>query len=526
MKRIFSFFFMFSVGMFASAQEVSVARYQGDRVCAVSLTFDDGVQEDYTLIAPHLDRYALKATFAINGYYIGDLDDHYSPRMTWEECRSLVRSGHELSNHSWSHPKLTTLSDDSLRMEIARNDSAIEKETGKRPVTFIYPYNAVDERVRTATMEGRICNREYQFGLGQANSHQTRESIQQWLRQQIDERAWGVTMSHGIYTAWDRWEEPWILLDLFRELAYKSDTIWTETFAKVGAYVTERDAVKLDVVKKKGIITVTPSLDLDPVLFGEKLTLKVSGMPKPGSKAAKKVFGYRAVQEGKNLPLILKGDDLLCDFNPYGGPITIEPIKEDPLAGKTINIIGDSYVANHRQPYENAWHYKVAARHGMTYNNYGRNGGAIAFDRTNRNFGKALYVRYADMADDADYVLVVAGHNDANFIKQSADSLVPFLEHLEDFYVGLRQKYPHAKIAVVSPWNLSSEGFPIVIRAIQEACERHGFPFLNAATTSGIEVENPEFRKKYFQHPGDRAHLNPEGHDLLVPWGEQFLISL
>ena len=228
-------------------------------------------------------------------------------------------------------------------------------------------------------MEGRICNREYQFGLGKANSHQTRESIQQWLRQQIDERAWGVTMSHGIYSAWDRWEEPWILWDLFRELAYKSDTIWTETFAKVGAYVTERDAVKLDVVKKKGIITVTPSLDLDPVLFSEKLTLKVSGMPKPGSKAAKKVFGYRAVQEGKNLPLILKGDDLLCDFNPYGGPITIEPIKEDPLAGKTINIIGDSYVANHRQPYENAWHYKVAARHGMTYNNYGRNGGAIAY---------------------------------------------------------------------------------------------------------------------------------------------------
>jgi hypothetical protein len=66
----------------------------------------------------------------------------------------------------------------------------------------------------------------------------------------------------------------------------------------------------------------------------------------------------------------------------------------------------------------------------------------------------------------------------------------------------------------------------LVIRAIQEACERHGFPFLNAATTSGIEVENPEFRKRYFQHPTDHAHLNPEGHDLLVPWGEQFLLSL
>lgn len=508
------------------SQEVSVARFQGDRQCAVSLTFDDGVQEDYTLIAPHLDRYALKATFAINGAFIGDLDDHYAPRLTWEQCRALVRAGHEISNHSWSHPKLTELNDEMLQKEIARNDSAIEIETGHRPVTFIYPYNAVDDRVRTATFEGRIVNREFQFGLGQVNSHQTKESIAQWLRQTINEGNWGVTMSHGIYTAWDQWKEPWLLWDFMRELAYKSDTIWTDTFAKVGAYVAERDAVKLDVVKKKGVITVTPSLSLDPALYGEKLTLKVSGMPVPGSKAAKKVFGYRAVQEGKHLPLIRKGNDLMCDFNPYGGPIVIEPVKVDPLAGKTINIIGDSYVENHRQPYENTWHYKVAARHGMTYNNYGRNGGAIAFDRTNRNFGKALYVRYADMVDDADYVLVVAGHNDANIIKQNADSLAPFLEHLEDFYAGLRQKYPNAKIAVVSPWNLSSERFPLVIRAIQEACERHGFPFLNAATTSGIEVENPEFRKKYFQHPGDRAHLNPEGHDLLIGWGEQFLISL
>ncbi|MBO4753618.1 MAG: polysaccharide deacetylase family protein [Bacteroidales bacterium] len=526
MKSIYVLMSMFSVGMLATAQEVSVARFQGDRQCAVSLPFDDGVQEDYTLIAPHLDRYALKATFAINASVLGDLDDHYSPRMTWEECRSLVRSGHELSNHSWSHPHLTELDDDSLHMEIARNDSAIEKETGKRPVTFIYPYNAVDDRVRAATLEGRICNREYQFGLGQANSHQTRESVGQWLREQIDKGAWGVTMSHGIYTAWDRWEEPWILWDLFRELAYKSDTIWTETFAKVGAYVAERDAVRLDVVMKKGIITVTSSLNLDPVLFSEKLTLKVSGMPKPGTKAAKKIFGYRAVQDDKNLPLIMKGDDLLCDFNPYGGPITIEPIKTDPLAGKTINIIGDSYVQNHLQSFENAWHYKVAAKHGMTYNNYGRNGGAIAFDRTNRNFGKALYVRYADMVDDADYVLVVAGHNDAYFVTQSKDSLEAFLKHLDEFYTGLRNKYPNAKIAVVSPWNLSYEGFPVVIRAIQEACERHGFPFLNAATTSGIEVENEEFRRQYFQHPRDRAHLNPQGHDLLVPWGEQFLISL
>lgn len=32
----------------------------------------------------------------------------------------------------------------------------------------------------------------------------------------------------------------------------------------------------------------------------------------------------------------------------------------DPLMGKKIGVIGDSYVRNHREPVENTWHYKFA----------------------------------------------------------------------------------------------------------------------------------------------------------------------
>lgn len=104
----------------AGAQTVNVARYLGDRQCAVSLTFDDGMQEHYTLVAPHLDRYGLKGTFGINGKYIGDIDDHYSPRMTWEECRSLAAGGHEICSHTWSHPNLYYTGMDSVIMEIEK----------------------------------------------------------------------------------------------------------------------------------------------------------------------------------------------------------------------------------------------------------------------------------------------------------------------------------------------------------------------------------------------------------------------
>ena len=84
----------------------------------------------------------------------------------------------------------------------------------------------------------------------------------------------------------------------------------------------------------------------------------------------------------------------------------------DPLKGKKIGFIGDSYVRNHREPVENTWHYKFARKHGMEYYNYGRNGNCIALDL--KQWGTGMYQRYKDMRDDLDYIVVIAGHNDAS----------------------------------------------------------------------------------------------------------------
>ena len=54
--------------------------------------------------------------------------------------------------------------------------------------------------------------------------------------------------------------------------------------------------------------------------------------------------------------------------------------EDTPYAGKTMAVIGDSYVANHRRPKAETWHSRVAERLGMSYLNFGRNGGCIAFD--------------------------------------------------------------------------------------------------------------------------------------------------
>lgn len=196
------------------------------------------------------------------------------------------------------------------------------------------------------------------------------------------------------------------------------------------------------------------------------------------------------------------------------------------LQGKIIHVFGDSYVRNHRKPFEEAWHYKVAARLGMVYNNYGRNGSCIAFDRTGDGFGPSMLIRYREMDPKADYVLVIAGHNDACKIGLSVDSLVMFRDSLDLFCSLLQEKYPTAKIGFVTPWDVPRDGFAQVNGVIRRVCAEHHIPVLDAARTSGIAVGDPEFRKKYFQSPKDTAHLNAAGHDLLLDWGEAFIRSL
>jgi len=186
-----------------------------------------------------------------------------------------------------------------------------------------------------------------------------------------------------------------------------------------------------------------------------------------------------------------------------------------------INVIGDSYVANHRRPKEETWHYKLAQELGFQYNNYGRNGSCIAFDRTHDgrfNFGPAMYERYKAMDPNADFVLIIAGHNDADKVGNNKDSLRMFQDSLIVMLEGIRSLCPKAQIGFVTPWHVDRPGFDPVCKVIKKVCKKYGIPVLwNADKKCIIQVRDDAFRKQYFQSPKDNAHLNAAGHDLFLP---------
>lgn len=194
--------------------------------------------------------------------------------------------------------------------------------------------------------------------------------------------------------------------------------------------------------------------------------------------------------------------------------------------GKTFCVVGDSYVRNHLRPASEAWHAKVAAKLGYDYVNCGINGNCIAFDRSDRGFGRPLVERVGELPDSVDVLLLIAGHNDADMIANNdCYNLRQFSDALDSVLKQLKKKYPDAAIGYVTPWHVDRPYFPEVISEIKTVCAANGIPVLDSAT-SGIDVNNPEFRQQYFQSPDDTAHLNNQGHDLIVDWGFNFVTTL
>ena len=206
----------------------------------------------------------------------------------------------------------------------------------------------------------------------------------------------------------------------------------------------------------------------------------------------------------------------------------IKSIPVHPLYGKKIGIIGDSYVRNHRDPIEYTWHYKFAQKYGMQYYNYGKNGNCIALDL--KQWGTGMYKRYQDMNDSLDYIVIIAGHNDASGNRIDSIGMPLFKERLGILLSGLRTKYPNGQIFFITPWrceNFQGSMRQQVIEAIKEVCAKYDVPVFDTSRDSNIESDSFDFRKKYFQggKGTDTAHLNAKGHDLFLPVAEQFLLQ-
>lgn len=116
------------VGCVARGDSFRESGWRGSR--KVALTFDGGPTSQYTASVLHrLAKAKVKSTFFIRGSFI---DGHASL------LRRAVREGHELANHSWTHPHFPN------SLELSRTSKAIRVATGFTPCLFRAPYGSVN----------------------------------------------------------------------------------------------------------------------------------------------------------------------------------------------------------------------------------------------------------------------------------------------------------------------------------------------------------------------------------------------
>ena len=141
-----------------------------------------------------------------------------------------------------------------------------------------------------------------------------------------------------------------------------------------------------------------------------------------------------------------------------------------------------------------------------------------------------LDLALSQMEPDADYVLVIAGHNDACKIGDSKDSAEMFRDSMEVLIANIRTQCPNAKIGFVTPWYVPRLGFDLTCKVMKQVCDKHYVPVLwNHSKNNVIQVRDASFRSQYFQDPKDFAHLNAKGHDLYLPtataWFKKYMMN-
>lgn len=119
-----------------------------------ALSFDDGLEDNASVLLPLLHEYAIPATVFVATGLMGrpNPDLHGTRMLTEDEVRSVAEAGVEIGAHTVSHADLAQLPPDVCREEVTASRAVLRSLTGRSVDMFAYPWGSVSP-VATAAVQ-------------------------------------------------------------------------------------------------------------------------------------------------------------------------------------------------------------------------------------------------------------------------------------------------------------------------------------------------------------------------------------
>lgn len=223
---------------------------------AFSFTFDDGRVSHCEKVAPLLEEYGFRGTFYVIPGIMQRVDSIWLrpagaqiPIAGWDRLRAISDRGHEIGNHSWSHPRFQKVVEgkgrDFQKREIFKSSHVIARELGTAWKSFAWPFHESLPNWEKAVQEVHLGARPLAFRLsynkGEAKlGGKSLREMNAFADMIIKKQRWGIVVIHDIEG--DGPYEPHnpLELDIFRKhLEYvvsKKAKLHVQTVADINAY--------------------------------------------------------------------------------------------------------------------------------------------------------------------------------------------------------------------------------------------------------------------------------------------------
>ena len=235
---------------------ITICKWKGGALTSVNLSFDDN-NPSHRQISLLLDQYGFRGSFFVIPVH-----------LLVDDLKDILLRGHEIGNHTYTHPDCNKLDSLGLEIEISKGKECIEKELGISCSSFAVPFHSNTPLIRKIGFENHLFIRnvsEYpdtkrtRVDLGSAITIQFIDST---LQACIKNGRMLLLTGHGIDgDGWDPISSDFLkqMLDTLKSQSNKG-VVWVSTLKELAQYEN-----------------LVHEVQLDKQIIGDTLIIKIEG---------------------------------------------------------------------------------------------------------------------------------------------------------------------------------------------------------------------------------------------------------